>query len=1491
MKRMIAFVLVAFLLLQGIVVFAATSADGQEDLFNKTIRCTGTFTAETYVSPGVGQSFGVRINTNGGYLVGVELADVATWDREVKGIGKIWSWNTDYATTVSAEPLKTQEFSGMLNNQNRTPFDVSDLNLQPGEYYVEFECTNDGNGGGWTPWVYKNVTNREFAVEYYKLGTLTDKAFPININLLSDGSVTEYVPPAQEPDDDSFAVDSDPNANSVQLGGEAGQLLSLSTIDVVATQFVTTSDMKSLSISVPSCGNNTGRMTLELYEFDRNYKYTLKGLPLALYTFENFADNGYLTFLFDENPLPAGEYMLAIRDVEDPSPMVGGGEAPGIGLWYGQGHESQRFYRNGKEDAKVSLKLHVEYVESPSSPYGSPSEPEDIPLTHDELSPKMDSVVDGTDRKNVMQFLNYADMAVAYADGYVRLQTNGAARDPRTYVYFPGGNIDSANFPIMLIKLRLSEDAPLDYQVFYQSTTMDEISLDAMVSGQYEDTTDWQYALVNFGVNPNTIGVLKNLRWDIFNSTDARYSIDVEYIAFFQSVEAAIAFMGKDNFEDYRLDDPSEDPDDNTPGVEITDPTYTQKPTFEENGQRSFNEIKYFYTMDASKTLEDYRNGAQFGISGASNASVSGGVLHAAADGRGLFGIYTKKILGDKYALTEGVLTFDMELNGGYATIGSRLVIRSDDADLSGLYFELSRDGTIHVIEKSSGCDLTFASGKILAGKHTYRLTDSENKIALYADDTLLCSVEYQGHNKSFTVLDAKGNTKGTFESATLPTCGYASLRFSDFSGYADNITYTHSEITQKKFTAEYQTDYTTWNAVDDLDRTTLTESTVDPDKKVGVFYFVFHGGQDTRETTVDTTKLYLEGGVKNIQSVFRPMASSGGAYWAEPYFGYYRTSDEWVLRKHANMLSAAGVDFVFLDLSNNMFYMDDVKLMFDTWLAMRAEGQTTPQICMMFGDIPYYTLNGIYTMYEEIYHNEAYKDLLFMYEDKPLILGNLDRPGSGNWTSYMQTEADFRALLDANPEVKEFYETNQRTILREFTFRKCWAFKNYDSNGNGSGHYGYWDYLQYLPQAAGTNKNGEIEQITVSMGIDAHRGLGRSLVENRFFESSDMASYNTIGEYGFGLSTTAQGLFFQKQFENALKSEAKLMMITGWNEWSAGIQKAAADQQTGQTSSPGWTLIDQFSPEYSRDGEPMKIRDGVGFGDNYYYQMVSYIRQFKGMADAPATTNGGAINMSSANIDKQWEGINPTFTDGVNDTVLRNAYSMTADQVYINNTARNDIAYAKISQDAEALYFYAKTANTMINVDDETWMNLYVDLDGDHTTGWEGFDILINRSRTANTASVEKFVDGKWEFVKLGDAEMVLGENSITLKVSREMLSIDKTAISLNFKWADNAAVEGDIMKFMELGDAAPDDRFFFTYTASGTDNERQETETTDDPESETNPDIESETDSVTDETETTAVKPKGCSSVIGIVPVVLLALGAGVVLARKRKSQHKPF
>ena len=72
-------------------------------------------------------------------------------------------------------------------------------------------------------------------------------------------------------------------------------------------------------------------------------------------------------------------------------------------------------------------------------------------------------------------------------------------------------------------------------------------------------------------------------------------------------------------------------------------------------------------------------------------------------------------------------------------------------------------------------------------------------------------------------------------------------------------------------------------------------------------------------------------------------------------------------------------------------------------------------------------------------------------------------------------------------------------------------------------------------------------------------------------------------------------------------------MFVTGWNEWIAQrfIQKFANNSFIGKQWPINTTyFVDEFLQEYSRDIGPMFGEHG----DNYYYQLVNYIRRFKGM-------------------------------------------------------------------------------------------------------------------------------------------------------------------------------------------------------------------------------------------------------------------------------------
>jgi len=87
---------------------------------------------------------------------------------------------------------------------------------------------------------------------------------------------------------------------------------------------------------------------------------------------------------------------------------------------------------------------------------------------------------------------------------------------------------------------------------------------------------------------------------------------------------------------------------------------------------------------------------------------------------------------------------------------------------------------------------------------------------------------------------------------------------------------------------------------------------------------------------------------------------AAGQRPWGKPELGYYVSSDRRVMRQHAEWLSAANVDFVLLDWSNDLgtdtreqkgpsdqlFIENTTPLLFDTWAGMAKK----PKIAFLIG-------------------------------------------------------------------------------------------------------------------------------------------------------------------------------------------------------------------------------------------------------------------------------------------------------------------------------------------------------------------------------------------------------------------------------------------------------------------------------------------------------------------------------------------------------------
>ena len=83
--------------------------------------------------------------------------------------------------------------------------------------------------------------------------------------------------------------------------------------------------------------------------------------------------------------------------------------------------------------------------------------------------------------------------------------------------------------------------------------------------------------------------------------------------------------------------------------------------------------------------------------------------------------------------------------------------------------------------------------------------------------------------------------------------------------------------------------------------------------------------------------------------------------------------------------------------------------------------------------------------------------------------------------------------------------------------------------------------------------------------------------------------------------------------------------------------------------------------------------------------------------------------------------------------------------------------------------------------------MVLYLDTDSEAKTGWLGYDFRVNHTRTADTASIERWNGTAWQPVAA--AKWETRDRDLHLAVPRVAVGLANanTALRFDFKWADN--------------------------------------------------------------------------------------------------------
>lgn len=152
------------------------------------------------------------------------------------------------------------------------------------------------------------------------------------------------------------------------------------------------------------------------------------------------------------------------------------------------------------------------------------------------------------------------------------------------------------------------------------------------------------------------------------------------------------------------------------------------------------------------------------------------------------------------------------------------------------------------------------------------------------------------------------------------------------------------------------------WVATDRLGRALPTWEEVGAPKKdkyIAMFYFISFGENNPdpakRTGPFDISKILAE----NPDALDNPNSPPWGPYgtthhWGESLYGYYLSSDEYVIAKHAQMLGDAGVDVIIFDVSNfqntdppGAYFYRTFMRVFETFDRVRKQGRRTPQIAL----------------------------------------------------------------------------------------------------------------------------------------------------------------------------------------------------------------------------------------------------------------------------------------------------------------------------------------------------------------------------------------------------------------------------------------------------------------------------------------------------------------------------------------------------------------
>lgn len=555
---------------------------------------------------------------------------------------------------------------------------------------------------------------------------------------------------------------------------------------------------------------------------------------------------------------------------------------------------------------------------------------------------------------------------------------------------------------------------------------------------------------------------------------------------------------------------------------------------------------------------------------------------------------------------------------------------------------------------------------------------------------------------------------------------------------------------------------------VDHFGRSFNVVSALKPEKQVGLFFFLWIG-QPYASGIYDATKiLAMPDGLKlltDFKSLNDSISPDGQAhYWGEPLWGYYNSGDEWVIRKQLQMITLAGVDFLFFDATNAIIYKNVYMKVLAILEEYMKAGWDPPKVVFYTHS---HSLETTRSLYRELYQPNLHPDTWYRVNGKPMII------------AYTRPEDD---LAEAKSR-GDSYTTGPLSdeILDFFHFvRPQWPFEAVYPDG--------FPWVEWtFPQP--------LHNRTMNVTVASHPAIPMSFSLSRGNQNWGRG-WNTQTKQNVEADID-KGTFFQSQWDHALSVDPDMITIGGWNEWIAYKQPYEGE----------YMLCDAATKEFSRDIEPMN----GGYQDAFYIQMVRNIRKYKGVAEKTLPSKSVTIDITG-NI-SQWEQVKYSQKNIDVTYPGRDSYGGAKTVRYTQPAPDNKLEEVKVTHDSRYLYFYIRFRDkiTAYNGKDN-WLNLFIGTGEPGLKNWESYEYIIGRKYENNKIVIAR-LQKDFSAADCGKGNFSLNDNIIQVRIPRSAIQSDKGNGKFYFKLAAGIENPSDIMNFYKSGSAMPMGRLSYMY------------------------------------------------------------------------------